>query len=59
MAVYLAFIVNDGIRGLWNGYFFGCLVQAVLVTWMTLRQDWQEIANEAEGRIDNDNLNFE
>ena len=50
-AVYLAFFAGMGIRGLWIGYFFGILIQAMVLAWLTLGADWQEIAAEVQVRI--------
>ena len=50
-AIYLAFIVGIDIRGLWIGYFFGILIQVIVLAWLTLRTDWQEIAAEVQVRF--------
>ena len=50
-AVYLAFFAGMGIRGLWIGYFFGILIQAMVLAWLTLSADWQEIAAEVQVRF--------
>ena len=51
---FFAFVRGNGIAGLWLGYFLGILVLMVVVAWMTLREDWQEIADLAANRIVND-----
>ena len=47
----LAFVRGNGIAGLWLGYFLGILVLMVIVAWMTLREEWQDIADYAANRI--------
>ena len=54
-AVYLAFFAGMGIRGLWIGYFFGILIQAIVLAWLTLSADWQEIAAEVQVRFMQEN----
>ena len=50
-AVYLAFYVGMGITGLWIGYFIGILIQAIVLAWLTLNTNWQDIAAEAQVRF--------
>ena len=36
VACYLAFNQNEGILGLWVGYFIGIVVQVMIIAWKTL-----------------------
>ena len=53
-ASYLAFVANAGIRGLWIGYFLGIVIQVLIVAWLTWKEDWQDVADEAEYRLRHD-----
>ena len=59
LAGFLTFSVLEGIEGLWIGYFLGALVQMMILAWMTLRADWKDIAEEANGRMCNNYLEAE
>jgi len=50
-ACYFAFVRGNGILGLWVGYFIGILVLMIIVAWMTLKEDWQDLADKAANRI--------
>ena len=50
-ACFFAFVRDTGIAGLWLGYFLGILVLMMIVAWMTLREEWQDIADVAANRI--------
>ena len=52
-ACFFAFGRGTGIAGLWLGYFLGIMVLMVIVAWMTLREEWQDIADAAANRIVN------
>ena len=45
-ALYLAFIADYGIIGLWLGLSIGTFMQMIIIAVMTFKADWQEIAKE-------------
>ena len=53
-ASFFAFARGNGIAGLWLGYFLGIFVLMTIVAWMTLKEEWQDIADAAANRIVND-----
>ena len=54
LAAYQAYVVKDGIAGLWLGYFAGIVFLLLIIAVYILRTDWDAIAKEAEQRIVND-----
>ena len=52
-ACFFAFGRGNGIAGLWLGYFLGIMVLMIIVAWMTLKEEWQDIADAAANRIVN------
>lgn len=50
-ACYMAFLSDCGIIGLWVGYFFGLFVQMVIVAYIVIMSDWQEIADNTEASM--------
>ena len=51
LAYIFAFVTDYGISGLWLGYYLGIMVLLVIVAWMTLGEEWQDIADAATNRI--------
>ena len=49
-ALYLAFVADNGIIGLWLGYSLGNFAQMIIIAYVTFTTDWQEIADLAEAR---------
>ena len=52
-AIIFAFVRGNNISGLWLGYFLGIFVLMIIVAWMTLKEEWQDIADAAANRIVN------
>ena len=53
-SLFFAFARDNGIAGLWLGYFLGIFVLMFIVGWMTLGEEWQDIADKAANRIVHD-----
>ena len=50
-AAYMAFVAHAGLRGLWFGYFFGMSIQILILAWLTMSTDWQNLADDTEIRL--------
>nr|KYP72867.1 Protein TRANSPARENT TESTA 12 [Cajanus cajan] len=48
----LGFKFNLGVQGIWSGMIGGTMLQTLILSWITLRTDWNKEVNKTKKRLD-------